>query len=132
MGTKHQRHYGEEKPRSPPVLLAASPGIATGAPSAPPVPVSSEGLRGAGAPACRGEVPERDRQEGASPSRRRRVTARRLRDVRCGRELLLLLPVQVPAAVVSRVERGLRAAPMVGKPLSGQQVPLWAGKPLLN
>lgn len=68
MGTEHQRHDGEEKPRSPPVLLAASPGIATSAPSAPPVLVSSEGLRGAGAPVCRGEVPERDRREGASPT----------------------------------------------------------------
>jgi len=52
--------------------------------------------------------------------------------VLCGRELLLLARVQAPAAAVSPEERGLRAAPRAGKPLSGQYVPLQAGKPLLN
>lgn len=114
---------GGETALSPPAPLAASPGITTGAPSAPPVPVLSEGLGSAGGPACSCKALERDRREGASPGRCRCVTAWWLCNVLADGELLLLARAQAPAAVVSREsreERGLRAIPTAGKPLSGQ------------
>lgn len=77
------------------------------------------GLRGTRGPTCSCKVPERDsRRELAQPVSERHVTAWRLCNVLSGGELLLA-PVQVLVAAVSREERGCVLLPW-------RKAPFWA------